>query len=70
LWDGVTKRRIRQYQAYPSSVSSVSWSSDGKYLAIAISPGFEDGKEVISEGQVKLYIRELAEGEAKGKSSK
>ncbi|CAD0084897.1 unnamed protein product [Aureobasidium vineae] len=70
LWDGVTKRRIRQYQAYPSSVSSVSWSSDGRYLAIAISPGFEDGNEVISEGQVKLFIRELADGEAKGKSAK
>ncbi|TIA04184.1 putative nuclear pore complex subunit [Aureobasidium pullulans] len=70
LWDGVTKRRIRQYQAYPSGVSSVSWSSDGRYLAVGISPGFEDGKEVISEGQVKLYIRELADGEAKGKSAK
>jgi cell cycle arrest protein BUB3 len=70
LWDGVAKRRIRQYQAYPSSVASVSWSSDGRYLAVAISPGFEDGNESVSDGLVKLYVRELAEGEAKGKSAK
>lgn len=70
LWDGVTKRRIRQYHAYPASVSSVSWSSDGRYLAVAISPGFEDGNETIQEGLVKVFVRELAEGEAKGKSAK
>jgi cell cycle arrest protein BUB3 len=66
----VAKRRIRQYQADPSSVASVSWSSDGRYLAVAISPGFEDGNESVSDGLVKLYVRELAEGEAKGKSAK
>jgi len=70
LWDGVTKRRIRQYQAYPASVSSVSWSSDGRYLAVGISPGFEDGKEDTNQGLVKLYVRELADGEAKGKGAK
>ncbi|OJJ44950.1 hypothetical protein ASPZODRAFT_656829 [Penicilliopsis zonata CBS 506.65] len=70
LWDGVAKRRIRQYQKYPSSVAAVSFSSNGKYLAIAISPGFEDGKEDISEGTVKIYVRELGETEAKGKGAK
>ena len=70
LWDGVAKRRIRQYQKYAASVAALSFSSDGKYLAIAISPGFEDGKEDLKEGDVKIFIRELGESEAKGKGAK
>lgn len=71
LWDGVAKRRIRQYQKYPASVAALSFSSNGKYLAIAISPGFEDGKEDLADADnVKIYIRELGETEAKGKGAK
>ncbi|KAL8659165.1 MAG: hypothetical protein Q9226_000572 [Calogaya cf. arnoldii] len=70
LWDGVAKRRIRQYQRYASSVSAVAVSGDGKLLAVAISPGFEDGREGIGEGVVKIFIRELGENEAKGKGMK
>ena len=70
LWDGVAKRRIRQYQRYPASISGLSFSSDGKYLAVGVSPGFEDGREDFAEGLVKIFIRELGEGEAKGKGAK
>lgn len=74
LWDGIGKRRIRQYQRYNSSVAALSFSGDGKYLALGISPGFEDGKEGGKEsgedGVVKLFVRELGETEAKGKGIK
>ena len=71
LWDGVAKRRIRQYQRYQASVSALCFSGDGKYLAVAISPGFEDGKEGSGEdGSVAVFVRELAAGEAKGKGAK
>lgn len=70
LWDGIAKRRIRQYQKYPSSIASVGFSGNGKYLAIAVSPGFEDGKEEIAEGIVQIFVRELSETEAKGKGAK
>lgn len=70
LWDAYAKRRIRQYQKYPTSVASLSFSAEGKYLAIAVSPGFEDGKENASDGATKIFIRELGETEAKGKGSK
>jgi len=71
LWDGIAKRRIRQYQKYPSSVAAVSFSSNGKFLAIAISPGYESGKDdVVVDGTVKIYVRELGETEAKGKGAK
>ncbi|KAJ9623234.1 mitotic spindle checkpoint protein Bub3 [Taxawa tesnikishii (nom. ined.)] len=70
LWDGSMKRRIRQYQNFPASVSSLAWSADGKYLAVGVSPGFEDGKEVIEEGSVKVFVREVTEAETKGKGAK
>ena len=70
LWDGVAKRRIRQYQRYASSVSALEFSNDGKYLAVGISPGFEDGKEGQGDGVVKVFVRELGDNEAKGKGMK
>lgn len=70
LWDGVAKRRIRQYQRYASSVAGLSFSGDGRYLAVGISPGFEDGQEDLGEGAVKVFVRELGEAEAKGKGGK
>lgn len=70
LWDGVAKRRIRQYQKYSSSVAALGFSGNGKYLAIAVSPGFEDGRDDVVEGEVKIHVRELGETEAKGKGGK
>ena len=70
LWDGVTKRRIRQYQRYSASVAALSFSTDGKWLAVAISPGFEDGREDLAEAPIGVFLRELGENEAKGKSAK
>lgn len=68
LWDGVAKRRIRQYQRYASSVAALGFSADGKFLAVAVCPGYEDGKE--GGGPVGVFVRELGEGEAKGKGAK
>jgi cell cycle arrest protein BUB3 len=70
LWDGVAKRRIRQYPKYGSSVAALAFSADGRYLAVAVSPGFEDGKDEIAEGNVNVFIRELGPTEAKGKGAK
>lgn len=70
LWDGVAKRRIRQYQKYAASVSALSFSADGRFLAVAVSPGFEDGREVLGEGKIGVFVRELGANEAKGKGAK
>ena len=69
LWDAVAKRRIRQWQRFPASVAALAFSGDGKYLAVAISPGFEDGKEV-GNGIVGVFVKELGENETKGKGAK
>jgi len=69
LWDGTAKRRLRQYPKLPASVSSLSFNREGRYLAVALSSGFEDGREEDPSGEnTKIYIRELAEGEGKGKA--
>ncbi|KAF3936149.1 Nucleoporin-17 [Dactylella cylindrospora] len=68
LWDGVAKRRLRQYQGYPASIAAMGFSRDGKYLAIASCNGFEDGKENIANGERKIFVREMGENEAKPKS--
>ena len=70
LWDGFAKRRIRQYPKYGSSIAALAFSADGRYLAVAISPGFEDGKDEMAEGSVNIFIRELGPTEAKGKGAK
>lgn len=69
LWDGLAKRRIRQYQKYPDAVAALSFSRDGKHLAVAVCPGLEDGREDYSaEGRTKIFVRELGDSEAKGKA--
>ena len=67
MWDALAKRRIRIYPKLAASVAAMSFSFDGKFLAVAISPGFEDGKDVIGEGTVGIYIRELSDNDVKRK---
>lgn len=38
LWDGLAKRRIRQYQRDAASIASLSFSTDGRYLTVGVSP--------------------------------
>jgi len=71
LWDANAKRRTRQYQKYPASVAALAFSSNGKYLAIGVCPGFENGQEEYTgEGATHVYVRELGENEAKPKEAK
>lgn len=68
IWDAIAKRRIRIYPKLASSIAAMSFSSNGKILATAISPGFEDGKEELAEGMIGIAIRELGENEVKRKT--
>lgn len=71
LWDAEAKRRMKQYQNFGNSVASLAFSSNGKYMAAGVCPGFETGQEDYSgQGQTKVVIRELSETEAKGKGAK
>jgi cell cycle arrest protein BUB3 len=43
VWDGQNKKRIRQFPRYPTSISSLSFNSDGNLLAVASSYCYEEG---------------------------
>lgn len=68
VWDAIAKRRIRVYPKLASSIAAMSFSSNGKILAVATSPGFEDGEDVVTEGTVGISIRELGDNEVKRKA--
>ncbi|KAK1080626.1 hypothetical protein LTR33_005383 [Friedmanniomyces endolithicus] len=72
VWDAQTKRWVRQYPRLAACVAALDFSSDGRFLAIGVSPGFEDGKEdeEVDAGSVSVVVRELGENEAKGKPAK
>ncbi|KTW27123.1 uncharacterized protein T551_03117 [Pneumocystis jirovecii RU7] len=66
LWDGVAKKRLRQYPKYPAAISSLAFSNDGKFMAIGTSCDYEsiDQKANLYN---KVFVREVLEGECKGK---
>jgi cell cycle arrest protein BUB3 len=70
IWDAVAKRRIRIYPKLEASVSALSFSSNGKFLAIGISPELEEGMDDLPPEPVGIYIRELGENEVKRKATK
>ena len=72
VWDAESKRRVKHYQKVGASVASLAFSGDGTFLAVGLSPGFEDGmeEEEMDPNQVKVLVKRLAEGEVKGKPAK
>jgi cell cycle arrest protein BUB3 len=75
VWDALAKRRIRQYGqwggAKATSVASVDFSADGRLLAVGTSPMFDGEKEVgDGDGEIRVTVRELGEGEVRSKGAK
>ncbi|KAI5868397.1 mitotic checkpoint protein BUB3 [Durotheca rogersii] len=71
LWDADAKRRMKVYQKFADSVAALAFSRDGRYLAVAVCPGFETGMgDYNAEGRTRIFVRELADNEAlpKGKA--
>ncbi|KAF2154091.1 mitotic checkpoint protein BUB3 [Myriangium duriaei CBS 260.36] len=68
FWDGASKRRIRHYAGFASSVAALAWSQDGRTMAVGTSPGFEDGKEEIDTSLIRVYVKSIPEGEVKVKA--
>lgn len=64
LWDLKAKKRVKQYASIGSEIQVLAYSPDSKLLAIGT--GSLGSKESVTEG--KIYLREMAEGEGKGKS--
>lgn len=66
VWDGQNKKRLCQFHKYPTSIASLDFSSDGKYMAIGSSYTFEEGERDHAVDQI--WIREVAEAEVRPKA--
>ncbi|KAI8144166.1 WD40-repeat-containing domain protein [Fennellomyces sp. T-0311] len=63
IWDGVNRKRIRQFPRYPDEISSLAFSHDGKKLAIASSYTFDEGERDHSPDAI--FIKTLSESDCK-----
>ncbi|XP_015786893.1 mitotic checkpoint protein BUB3 [Tetranychus urticae] len=66
IWDGFNKKRLCQFHKYPTSISSLAFSPDNNYLAIASSFLFETNQsQDIPEDSI--IIRRVTDHETKPK---
>lgn len=66
IWDGFNKKRLCQFHKYPTSISSLSFSPDGSYLAIA-SSFMNESENVKNVPPDQVYIRRVTEQETRPK---
>ncbi|XP_028767714.1 mitotic checkpoint protein BUB3.1 [Neltuma alba] len=65
VWDGNNKKRLYQYSKYPTSIAALSFSRDGRLLAVASSYTFEEGAK--QHEPDAIYVRSVNEIEVKPK---
>lgn len=65
IWDGQNKKRLCQFHKFPTSISSLCFSADGSYLAIASS--FLNEYEIKEFPSDSIYVRKILEQEVKPK---
>ncbi|KAJ4461836.1 putative Mitotic checkpoint protein BUB3.1 [Paratrimastix pyriformis] len=63
IWDPVNKKRLCQFQRFPTSISSCAFSNDGSLLAIASSYTFEQGD--MDHPPDTIYIRPVLEADVR-----
>jgi cell cycle arrest protein BUB3 len=66
VWDGFHKKRLCQFHKYPTSISSLAFSPDGSYLAIATS-FLHESQDVKDIPVDTIYIRKVTDQETKPK---
>lgn len=69
VWDGANKKRICQFQPYPTSIASMSFNHAGEYIAIAASYTWEQG-ELRNPPKDSIFIRPVRDYEVKPKTKK
>lgn len=62
IWDGFNKKRLCHLHKYPTSISSLCFSKDGQYLAIASSFLYEN-YEVKEIPEDSIFIRKVTNQE-------
>lgn len=67
IWDAVNKKRICLFHKYPTNISSVCFSPEGEYLAIASSYMYDGNSDKIEVVPDSIFIRKVSDQEAKPK---
>ncbi|KAF6170604.1 hypothetical protein GIB67_020166, partial [Kingdonia uniflora] len=65
VWDGNNKKRLYQYSKYPTSIAALSFSRDGRLLAVASSYTYEEGNKLHEPDAI--FVRNVNELEVKPK---
>ncbi|KAF5177567.1 Mitotic checkpoint protein bub3 [Thalictrum thalictroides] len=65
VWDGNNKKRLFQYSKYPSSIAALSFSRDGRMLAVASSYTYEYGNKPHEPDAI--FVRDVKDIEVKPK---
>ncbi|KAL7119114.1 hypothetical protein ACP275_02G043200 [Erythranthe tilingii] len=65
VWDGSNKKRLYQYAKFPTSVAALSFSRDGRLLAVASSYTYEEGDKPHEPDAI--FVRSVGEVEVKPK---
>lgn len=65
IWDGNNKKRLFQYSKYPTSIAALSFSRDGRLLAVASSYTYEEGEKPHEPDAI--FVRSVNENEVKPK---
>ncbi|KAJ2548760.1 mitotic spindle checkpoint protein Bub3 [Coemansia sp. RSA 1933] len=68
LWDPDNKKRLKQYQGYPTSISSLDFNASGNILAVASSYTYEEGEKEHSPDSI--WMRSMSGNEAKPKQKR
>ncbi|KAJ2487963.1 mitotic spindle checkpoint protein Bub3 [Coemansia sp. RSA 2320] len=68
LWDPDNKKRLKQYQGYMSSISSLDFNASGTALAVASSYTYDEGEK--DHPPDAIWIKPISESETKPKSRK
>ena len=67
IWDGYNKKRLCQFHRFPTSIASLSFSSDGTVLAIASSYMYENDNQKENNFSENIIIRHVSDIETKPK---
>jgi cell cycle arrest protein BUB3 len=59
------KKRVKQYARYPTSIASVAFNSDGRYMALASSYTFEEGEKDAPPDAI--FVKTLNDADVKPK---
>ncbi|KAJ2162174.1 mitotic spindle checkpoint protein Bub3 [Coemansia sp. RSA 552] len=68
LWDPDNKKRLKQYQGYPTSIAALDFNATGSVLAVAASYTYDEGER--AHPSDSIWLKSISENEAKPKAKK